>query len=165
MSESRVKQYFEDCRVGDKVVTPGRTITEADLIVFSAYTGDWLPQHSNAEYAKRTPFGERIAHGMLVLSVGSALLLRLGEAALLPQSTIALYEIQRVRFRLPTKLGDTLRLTAEIRAMTELNRSRGLIVLGGLIQNQYDETVASWSMKALVGRRPRIAGTGRCARG
>jgi acyl dehydratase len=153
-----VKAYFEDCRVGDKAVTPGRTITEADLVIFAAHTGDWLPVHTDAEYAQQTRLGARIAHGLLVLSIGSALLLRLGDFAFLPQSTVALYEVERVRFHAPTKLGDTLHLEAEVSRMTELDAKRGLLVIRGLIKNHGDQTVASFVMKALVGRRPTAKG-------
>lgn len=148
------KEYFEDCRVGEKAVSPGRTITETDIVLFAAFTGDWLPIHTDAEYAKKTVFGERIAHGLLVLTVGSALLLRLGDAALLPKSTVALYEIDRVRWVAPTKIGDTIHTQCEVVRMTELDQTKGLIVVKGDIKNQRDETVATFTLKGLVGRRP-----------
>ena len=59
------KDYFEDYTVGEVFVSPGRTITEADIVLFSAFTGDWHPLHTDVEYAAKTPFKERIAHGML----------------------------------------------------------------------------------------------------
>lgn len=148
------KAYFEDCQVGDKIVTPGRTITETDLVFFAAYTGDWLPPHTDAEYMKKTLFGERIAHGMLVVSVGSALLLRPGQFAFLPKSSIAVVEVDKVCFRAPTKIGDTLYLESEVIRMTELDKSRGLIVVRGFINNQRGETVVSFVAKVLAGRRP-----------
>lgn len=148
------KKYFEDCRIGERVVTPGRTITETDIVLFAAFTGDWLPLHTDVEYAKKSMFGERIAHGMLVLTVGSALLLRRGEFAVLPESTIALYEVEKVRFRVPTKIGDTLHTECEVIQMAELDKSRGLVTMKGYIKNQRSETVVVFTMKALVGRRP-----------
>ena len=72
------KVFFEDYEVGEVLVTPGRTITETDIVMFAALTGDWHPIHTNVEYAKKTIFGERIAHGMLGLTLGSALVFRLG---------------------------------------------------------------------------------------
>ncbi|GAF86639.1 unnamed protein product, partial [marine sediment metagenome] len=62
-------KYFEEIQVGDVEVTRARTITEADIVNFAAFSGDWYPLHTDVEYAKKGPFGERIAHGMLVLSV------------------------------------------------------------------------------------------------
>jgi 3-hydroxybutyryl-CoA dehydratase len=149
-----VKAYFEDCRVGEKVVTTGRTVTEADLVLFAAYTGDWLSPHTDAEYARHTAFGERVAHGMLVLAIGSALLLRLGEASLLPRSSIAAYEVAKVRFRTPTRVGDTLHLESEVRDLNILDKSRGLLSIHNVIKNQRRETVVSFTAKVLVGRRP-----------
>jgi 3-hydroxybutyryl-CoA dehydratase len=148
------KDFFEDCRVGDKALSPGRTITETDIVLFAAFTGDWLPIHTDAEYAKQTPFGERIAHGLLVLTVGSALLLRLGQYAFLPKATIALYEVDRVRFVAPAKIGDTIHTQSEVVRMTELDRTRGLIAVKGEIKNQRDEVLATFTLKGLVGRRP-----------
>jgi 3-hydroxybutyryl-CoA dehydratase len=149
-----IKEFFEDCQIGDRVQSPGRTITETDIVLFSAFTGDWLPIHTDAEHAKKSIYGERIAHGLLVLTVGSALLLRLGEFALLPKATIALYAIDKVRFIAPTKIGDTLYTKSEVIQMTRLDHTRGLLTIRGEISNQRDEAVASFRMKALVGRRP-----------
>jgi 3-hydroxybutyryl-CoA dehydratase len=149
------KEYFEDCHLGEKAVSPGRTITEADIVLFAAFSGDWLPIHADVEYARKSIFGERIAHGLLVLTVGSALLLQLGESALLPKATIALYEIERVRFVAPTKIGDTLHTEGEIIRMTELDPTKGMIAIRGTIKNQQDDTVATFTLNGLVGRRPR----------
>jgi 3-hydroxybutyryl-CoA dehydratase len=148
------KEYFEDCRVGEKGVSPGRTITETDVVFFAAFTGDWLPIHTDAEYAKKSVFGERIAHGMLVLTVGSALLLRQGDHTLLPKATIALYALEKVRFVAPTKIGDTLHTESEVIRMTEMDQTKGLIVIRGDIKNQREETVATFTLKGVVGRRP-----------
>jgi 3-hydroxybutyryl-CoA dehydratase len=147
------KDSFEDCRVGERVRSLGRTITETDVVLFAAFTGDWFPIHTDAEYAKETPFGERIAHGMLVLTVGSALLLRVGQFAVLPRSTIALYGVDKVRFTAPAKIGDTIHTESEVIGMTELDGARGLLTVRGEIKNQRGELLATFTMKALVGRR------------
>ena len=81
------KSYWEDFEIGEKIVSPGRTITEADLVMFAAFTGDWHPIHTDVDYASKTLFGERIAHGMLVLVVGSALGFRLGQYVMMPRSS------------------------------------------------------------------------------
>jgi acyl dehydratase len=148
------KEYFEDCRIGESTVSAGRTITETDVVFFAAFTGDWLPIHTDVEYAKQSVFGERIAHGMLVLTVGSALLLRQGDHSVLPRATIALYGIEKVRFVSPTKIGDTLHTESEVIRMTEMDRTKGLIVIRGVIKNQRHETVTTFTLKGLVGRRP-----------
>ena len=67
------KHWLEDYAVGETLVSPARTLTESDVHAFAALTGDWHPLHTDVPYASASPFGERIAHGMLVLVVGSAL--------------------------------------------------------------------------------------------
>jgi acyl dehydratase len=91
---------------------------------------------------------------MLVLAVGSALLLRLGEAAFLPKSSIAVAAVDKVCFRAPTKIGDTLYLESEIVRLTEVDRKRGLIVIHCEIKNQHGAAVVSFTAKALAGRKP-----------
>ena len=147
------KEFFEDCRVGDKTLTPGRTLTETDIVLFAAFTGDWLPIHTDAEYAKTGPFGERIAHGFLVLAVGSSLLLRSGESSPIPKAFIALYQAEKVRFLAPAKIGDTIRTACEVVRMTELDRKRGLVSLRGEIKNQRDELLVTFTLRVLIGRR------------
>jgi len=66
-------RYFEEMTVGDTVKSPGRTITETDIMLFAGPTGDYNPLHTDAEYAKTTIYGKRIAHGLLGLSVASGL--------------------------------------------------------------------------------------------
>jgi 3-hydroxybutyryl-CoA dehydratase len=146
------REFFEDCSVGEKALSPGRTLTETDIVLFAAFTGDWLAVHTDAEYAKQSPFGERIAHGLLVLTVGSALLLR-AQFTLLPKSTIALYGVEKVRFVAPAKIGDTIHTEGEVIRLTELDQTRGLIVVRGEIKNQRNELLATFTLKGLVGRR------------
>lgn len=68
------EKYFNELNIGERWVSRGRTITEADLVLFSAFSGDWYPLHTDKEWAAQTSFGQRIAHGMLVLSVAMGLL-------------------------------------------------------------------------------------------
>jgi len=147
------KEFFEDCRVGEKALSPGRTLTETDIVLFAAFTGDWLPIHTNAEYAKTTLFGERIAHGLLVLAVGSALLLRSGDSSVLPKALIALYEVEKARFVAPAKIGDTIHTESEVVRMTEVDQTRGLISIRGKIKNQRNELLVTFTLKGLAGRR------------
>jgi len=92
------KLFFEDYAVGEAFKSPARTMTETDIVLFASLTGDWHPIHTNVEYAKKAFFGERIAHGMLTLCVGSALIFRLGPFVALPKSFIAFYGMDSVRF-------------------------------------------------------------------
>ena len=94
--------------VGDRPSTHGRTITEADLVSFAALTGDWHPQHADAEWAAESRFGERIAHGMLVLSYV------VGLAGFDPERVVALRGFDSVTFKRPVAIGDTIRVEAEV---------------------------------------------------
>jgi len=147
------KEFFEDCHVGDKVLTPRRTLTETDIVLFASFTGDWLPIHTDAEYAKNGPFGERIVHGFLVLAVGSSLLLQSPDSSPIPRAFIALYQIEKARFLAPAKIGDTIHTECEVVKMTELDRTRGLISMRGEIRNQRELLLVTFTLRVVVGRR------------
>ena len=147
-------EYFEDCRIGNRIVTPGRTITEADIVMFAAFTGDWNAVHTDAEFAGSGAFGERIAHGMLTLVVGTGLLFRLSENPLIPKSLIAVAGVEKVRFILPVKIGDTIHLEGEIAEMTKMPGERGILVIKYRIKNQHLETVVAGRLKLIAGCRP-----------
>ena len=148
------KLYFEDYQEGEVFVSPGRTITETDIVMFAAFTGDWHPLHTNVEYAAMTQFKERIAHGMLGLVVGSALSARLGPYVILPKSFIAFYGMESVRFTAPVKIGDTIHCEVKVTDLSVKDHARGIIAEENVIKNQRGETVIVFVMKFLVGRRP-----------
>ncbi len=125
----------------DIAVTRGRTITEADIVGFSALTGDHHPQHTDAEWAEAGPFGERVAHGMLVLSYA------LGLAEIDPERIIALRRIEEVVFKRPVKIGDTIRVEAKVLRPDE---GRGLEAWEWRIVNQRDELVIRAKVEAVV---------------
>jgi|GEM_PF-368126 len=101
----------------------GRTITEADLVSFSALTGDWHPQHADAEWAKTSRFGERIAHGMLVLSYS------IGLVGFDPEEVVALRGIDDLTFKRPVKIGETIRVEAQVDDRKELDDEHELVTL------------------------------------
>ncbi len=148
------RAYFEDYEVGEKRTTPGRTITEADIINFAGLTGDWHPIHTDKVYAAESNFGERIAHGMLVLSVGMALAFRLGPYEALPQSFIAFYGMENVRFTAPVMLGDTIHLETVIARLETKDETRGIVTTDNHVINQRNKTVCVFSTKILCGRSP-----------
>ena len=144
MAEMR---HFEDFQVGDKIVTRGRTVTEADVVMFAALTGDWHPLHTDVEYAKQGPFKERIAHGFLVLSIASGLL-PLSEIAI-----IAFYGIDKLRFVAPVKLLDTIHVEMEAVEKEERDERGGVITFRQTVRNQRGEEVAVGTMRSLIARR------------
>jgi 3-hydroxybutyryl-CoA dehydratase len=147
------KNYFEDYTLGEVFVSPGRTITETDIVMFSAFTGDWHPLHTDVVYAAQTPFKERIAHGMLSLVVGMALLFRLGHYVILPKSFIAFYGMENIRFTAPVKIGDTIHCEMKIKSLTEKDAKRGIVEAENIIKNQRNKDVIVYTTKILVGRK------------
>lgn len=146
------KEYFEDYEIGEKFISPGRTITETDIVIYAALTGDWHQIHTNAEYAKTTMFKERIAHGMLSLVVGTALLGRLGEYVLLPKSFIAFYGMDKVRLTSPVRIGDTIHCEATVSEKRD-KQAAGIIAYAIEIKNHSEETVASLVLKIFCGKK------------
>jgi 3-hydroxybutyryl-CoA dehydratase len=147
--------YLDDYQVGDRMISPARTITEGDIVNFAALTGDWHPLHTDAEYAAGGPFKGRIAHGMLVLSIGLSLPFRLGSySSYLPKSFIAFYGMEAVRFPAPTRIGDTIRCEVEVIEITDKGKGTGILTVRNQIVNQRSETVATFVMKLFCGKRP-----------
>jgi 3-hydroxybutyryl-CoA dehydratase len=159
--EEMERLYFEDCRIGDRASGPARTITETDIVQFAALTGDWHPLHTDAEYAKEAIFGERIAHGMLILAIGTGLIYRSSDNIALPRFAIAAAGLDKVRFVYPTKVGDTVSLQSEVTQTQEMGADRGLIIVRHRMVNQRREVVLTFTTKTLAQRRPKQAGIAR----
>ncbi|HZD26784.1 MAG TPA: MaoC/PaaZ C-terminal domain-containing protein [Alphaproteobacteria bacterium] len=149
-----MKRYLEDYAVGEVFTTPARTVTEADIHTFAGLTGDWHPLHTDTEYAGKSVFGERIAHGFLVLSIGSALIFRLGQHVGLPESFIAFYGLDGLRFTAPVKIGDTIHLEWTIARLEPRDETTGLVTAGSRIINQRGETCCVYEVTIACGRRP-----------
>lgn len=142
-----VTKWFDDFKIGEKSITRARTITETDVVSFAMLSGDWYPLHTDKEYVKKTPFGERIAHGMLVLSVMTGLV------TLDPGYVLAFYGMDRVRFVRPTKIGDTIHVETVVTELTPRDETSGVVTFDVSVLNQNDKVVASTVMKMLVARK------------
>jgi len=144
-------RYFEEFAVGDEVISSGRTVTEADIVAFAALTGDYNPLHTDAEYAKGTIFGERIAHGLLGLSIASGLLDRLGFIT----GTVEAFMGLQWKFRGPIKIGDTIHTEARVARKKEMRRlGGGIVVFDIAVVNQRDETVQKGQWTVLIKSKP-----------
>ena len=130
-----VELAYEDIKVGDDASIT-RTITEAHIVIFAGLTGDMNPLHVDAEYAAKSMFGERIAHGMLVAGLISAVL---GTDLPGPNS---IYLGQDLKFTAPVKIGDTLTVTATV---TEKRDDKRIIKLRTTATNQRGEMVVDGS--------------------
>ncbi len=139
--------FYEEFKVGDVFVSPGRTITEGDITQFAAYTADNNPLHTNEEFAKQTVFGGRIAHGMLGASMAIGLWCRLG---LMDGSALAFLGTSW-EFVGAIKVGDTItsHITMANKRMTK-KPGVGIIFLEFDVKNQKGETVQTGTMKLMT---------------
>jgi acyl dehydratase len=146
--------YFEDYEVGQAITSQGRTIGEADIVNFAALSGDWNAIHVDAEAAKQTPFGERIAHGMLVLSVATGLAERLG---FMRDTVLAFMELSW-QFRSAVKIGDTIKVRATVDQLRPMPRlGGGYVTLKVQVVNQEDQVVQRGTWTILVKHRGQSA--------
>src|SRR3970040_1042782 len=108
------RRYFDEIQLGEEYESPGRTVTETDIVIFAGLSGDYDVLHTDAEFMKRSIFGERIAHGPLARALQAALV------TLAPQAhaTLAFVGL-RWKFKGPIKIGDTIRLKAKVLAKKE----------------------------------------------
>jgi 3-hydroxybutyryl-CoA dehydratase len=134
---------FDQLEAGARFTTAGRTITESDLVSFAALTGDRHPLHTDARWAARSPFGERVAHGMLVLSYA------LGLVPFDPGRALALRGVDGVVFKRPAHIGDTIRVEGRIESTEPLDAATGLVTCGWKVLNERDETLARAKLKLL----------------
>lgn len=141
-----IRGYFEEIEVGDRNTTPARTITETDVVNFASLSGDWFPLHTDAVYASDTLYGERVAHGMLVLSIVTGLI------TLKPGAVQAFHGIEGLRFRRPTRIGDTIHVETEVLDLESRDKG-GLVTSGLTVKNQREEVVTTARFRWLVANR------------
>jgi 3-hydroxybutyryl-CoA dehydratase len=141
---------FDRLSVGQRFRCGERTVRDTDVIVFSALTGDWHPQHCDPEWAARGPFGERIAHGMLILS------LAVGLVPLDPERVLALRRVGDVVFKRPVRLNETISVEGEVTALKPIDDDAGLVDLRWAIRNREQALVARADVQVLW-RRERVS--------
>ena len=144
-------KYFDDFVVGEESISAGRTITEADIVNFAGLTGDWYELHTNKEWAAKGPFGQRIAHGALIFSIATALVLRVEPPS---DALMAFYGLDRLRFVKPVFIGDTIHVRQKITETTVRNETSGVITALSEVINQHEQVVVSYTAKVLYKRRP-----------
>jgi len=140
-----VGRFFEEFTVGEELITPARTVTETDIVLFAGLSGDYSPHHTDDEFCKNLPFKERIAHGLLGVSICSGLIVSL---ELWRETALALMEMN-VQFRGPIKMGDTVKVMVKV-ADKKLSKKgdKGVVGFDFLVKNQKNETVTEmrWVM-------------------
>jgi 3-hydroxybutyryl-CoA dehydratase len=148
MTTDPLSRDFDRLEIGARFSSRRRTITETDLVSFSALTGDWHPQHADAEWAAAGPFGERIAHGMLVLSYS------LGLLPIDPERVVALRGLRSVAFKRPVPIGATIAVEAEVAGLRPLDPGHGLVELALRVLDGEGRLVARAVLEALWRRAP-----------
>ena len=141
---------FDEFNIGDRYESQGRTITEADVVAFAGLSGDFNPLHTDASFAGTTPFGERIAHGMLVVAIATGMANWTG---VFEGTTIALME-QLIRYKGAVRFGDTVHLQLEVLEKKETSKpDRGVVKFAARMINQDDGLVIDSEWTLLMRRK------------
>ncbi len=139
--------YFGEFTTETKVVSQGRTISETDIVNFAGLSGDFNMIHTDAEYSKATPFGERIAHGMLGLSVATGLANQLGFI----DGTVIAFTGLEWKFKGVIKIGDTIHLVAKVKQTKGMRAlGGGIVIFDARVINQRGETVQQGEWTVLI---------------
>jgi 3-hydroxybutyryl-CoA dehydratase len=150
MGFSSFHLYFDDLELEQEWISPGRTVTESDIVTFAGFSGDYNPMHVDHEYAKTTPFRRPIAHGFGVFSIASGL-----GVMVPPVRTVALLAVQNWRFVNPVFVGDTIVVKTRVSQKTVRGRGRrGEVVWYRSILNQDGKVVQEGEILTLVECRP-----------
>lgn len=140
--------YFEEFTVGQVVKTLSRTVSEDAIFNFAGLTGDYNQIHTDAEFAKTTQFGQRVAHGLLGLSIATGLIMRTGY---LEGTVLAFREIQEWKFVKPIFIGDTIHAVLTVAEMKALPRiGAGALIASVEVKNQTDEVLQKGTLNLLV---------------
>ena len=151
MKEICTDLYYEDVQPGDTLTTATRTVTESDVMQFAGLTGDYFEIHTSATYAAQSLFGERVAHGLLLLSVANGLYTRLGYFY---KTGLALLGLDDWRFSTPVKLGDTIRLRMTLAEKRLTSKpGRGIFRWRYELLNQSDQVCAQGDVTRLIACR------------
>jgi acyl dehydratase len=142
---------IDEFTVGEVALSPGRTVTETDIVTYSWVSGDTNPMHTDAVHAAKSPIGQRIAHGTLVLSIATGLSARIGQ---LDGTAIAALGVDEWKFLKPVFINDTIYLrTTVVEARVSSKPDRGVLVRRMEILNQHGEVVQTGLMTTMVARK------------
>jgi 3-hydroxybutyryl-CoA dehydratase len=148
--------FFEEFAAGQKVCTAGRTVTETDIVSFAGLSGDFNQIHVDAAYAKTVPFGQRVAHGLCVLSIASGLAVQTG---IMEGTVLAFREINEWKFSLPVFIGDTIHVELEVLETRAIPRlGGGAVTLSLDVQNQDGKSVQKGKWAVLMMGQPKGVG-------
>jgi len=139
--------YFEDYVVDAVATSRGRTLTEADIVNFAGLSGDFVELHMNEEYAKRGPFGRRIAHGALIFSISTGMMVQMTPDH---EAIVAFYGVDKLRFVAPVFIGDTIHVSRKIVEKQKKNAERGVIAAEITVLKQDGTTALVYTSRLMV---------------
>jgi len=144
-------KFFDEWVVGEEYMTPSRTITETDVVMFAAMSGDYNELHTSEEFMKNSQFGRRIVHGLLGLAISHGLLFRTG---LTEGTAIAFLGVESWKFEAPIFFGDTIRVKMKVteKRPSKSKPDRGIVKLFMEVIKQ-DETVVQSGFKIIMIKR------------
>ncbi|MCC6189711.1 MAG: dehydratase [Anaerolineales bacterium] len=143
--------FFDEFAPGQKIRTAARTVTEADIVGFAGLSGDFNQIHTDAVYAATTPFGQRVAHGLCVLSIASGLTVQTG---IMEGTILAFREIQEWKFAAPVRIGETIFVDLEVVETKAIPRiGGGAVTLVLEVKNQSGAVVQKGKWTALFASR------------
>ena len=144
--------YWEEWNIGAEYESPGRTVTETDIVMFAGLSGDYNPLHINEEFCKQTQFGGRIAHGPLVYAIAAGLLFQL---PLYDDTLIAFLGFDSLKFTKPVKPGDTIHARIKVLEKRETSHAeRGVMKRQLQVLNQRGDVVQEGIQAFLLKRKP-----------
>jgi 3-hydroxybutyryl-CoA dehydratase len=144
-------RYFDDFKVGEVLVTGRRTVEGGDVSRFAGLTGDFNPLHTDEVFAKQTPFGTRVAHGILTLAISNG---QQNLSGWFEGTALALLGLDRLRLTLPVKFGDTIHTEMTVKQARESSKAdRGVVTFDVVVKNQRDEVVCTYEENVLMRRR------------
>ena len=142
--------YFEDYVVDAVSTSRSRTITEADIVNFAGLSGDFVELHMSEEYARRGPFGRRIAHGALIFSISTGLMVQMTRDH---EAIVAFYGVDKLRFIAPVFIGDTIHVEQRVLEKHLKNAERGVISSEITVLNQDSKPVVVYTTRLMVKTR------------
>jgi 3-hydroxybutyryl-CoA dehydratase len=145
--------YFEEFEVGQKFISAGRTVTESDIVTFAGLSGDFNQIHVDAEYSKASLAGQRVAHGLLGMSIASGLAVQTG----VMEGTIIFFrEINEWKFVKPIFIGDTIHVELEVAETKALPRvGGGSLIIALTVKNQNQEINMKGTWTVLMASKPK----------
>jgi 3-hydroxybutyryl-CoA dehydratase len=144
-------RLFEDFKMGEVLVTGRRTVEGGDVSRFAGLTGDFNPLHTDAVFASQTPFGARVAHGILTLAVSNG---QQNLSGWFEGTALALLGLDRLRFTAPVKFGDTIHTEMTVKQARESSKpDRGVVTFDVVVKNQRDEVVCTYEESVLMRKR------------